>query len=250
MMKKFLSLVILIFVQSGYSMDVLVTYFDPFGGSEVNNSEVVAKKLKATFKDETVNLSFCQIRTIFDKGFGDVQTCIGAMDKRPGMIISLGEAGCSGIKIETRAKNYDRSYSADNDGIDRHGVPVYPGEADALGVTLPIQKAYCSLTSAQKKKVYISNDAGSFVCNNTLYHMLRNLDIPSTFIHVATKACTRRGRGISEMAGIIGSMISKMSTENLSMVSQPADKFEVKELLQSSLNSCEKSFYHILKGEY
>lgn len=249
-MKLSLILLFLTFSFGGQCMDVLVTYFDPFDGREINNSEVVALELKSTFKDESINLHFCQLRTVFDKAFAEIQDCISEMESKPSMVISLGESGCYGVKIETRALNYDKSFGPDNDGIERNGTEIYSGEAKALGVTLPVQKGYCALTSAQKKMTYISNTAGSFVCNNTLYHLLRNLDIPSTFIHVSTRSCTRKPSDIKVMASIVGDMISAMKSEPQELISQPASKEETKTILRSELNSCEKNFYQILKREY
>ena len=231
-------------------MDVLVTYFDPFDGKDINNSEVVAKKLNTIFNDDNVTLHLCKLRTVFDKAFDQVQDCISGLDNKPSMIISLGEAGCFGVKIETRAKNYDRSSSPDNDGINRYGTEIYPNETKTIGVSLPVEKAFCALSENQRKRVFISHSAGSFVCNNTLYHLLRNLEIPTTFLHVSERKCTRDESDITTMAQTIGDMISSMSRLDLTGPSQPSNKTEVKEILRSDLTSCERMFYNILKNEY
>lgn len=230
-------------------MDILVTYFDPFDGKDMNNSEIMAKKVNAEFNDPNIKLHLCRLKTVFDKAYLEIQDCISDLDTPPTMVVSLGEAGCYGVKIETRAINYDRSFGADNDGIERFGTPIYPGESQALGVTLPVDKAYCELSTDLKKGVFISNNAGSFVCNNTLYHLLRNLEIPSTFIHVPTRKCTKGAEHEAQMSSILQSMLRSFSEKSMSGP-QPANKNEVMEILKGELSICEQNFYSILKNEY
>lgn len=231
-------------------MDILVTYFDPFDGKDINNSEIMAKKLHAELNHPGIKLHLCKLRTVYDKAFSEVEDCIKSLESPPRFVVSLGEAGCVGVKIETRAINYDKSSGPDNEGIERYGSAIYPGESKTLGVTLPVQKAYCELTDDQKRGVFISKDAGSFVCNNTLYHSLRNLDIPVTFIHVPTRKCTRGSEHEAQMSGILQSMLKTFS-KNLDTPSvQPANKNMVKEILKGELATCERQFYSILRKEY
>lgn len=231
-------------------MDILVTYFDPFDGRDINNSEIMAKKLGNEFSEPGINLHLCKLSTVYDKAFAEIQDCITSLPVPPQMIVSLGEAGCVGVKIETRAINFDKSFGADNDGIERAGSQIYVGERKSLGVTLPVNKAYCELSEDQQKGVFISQDAGSFVCNNTIYHTLRNLTIPATFIHVPTRKCTRGAEHENEMSGILQSMLKTFSNNLDNLVAQPADKTMVKALLREELSSCEQKFYSILKKEY
>ena len=249
-MKPILIALLCLYSLQGLCMNVLVTYFNPFDGRDINNSERVAKEVLASFSDEHIQITLCELPTVYDKAFLEIENCISSMEKRPAMVISLGETGCSGVKIETRALNYDRSFSPDNDGIDRYGTEIYPGEEKSLGVRLPVDKAYCQLSEHQQKGVFISNDAGSFVCNNTLYHSLRNLDIPNTFIHVSKGTCRNNISSLGQMTNTISDLIKSLGQLDLSQEPLPAHKNHVKELLRKDLSPCMRKFYGILVNEY
>ena len=249
-MKLGLTLILLVYSELGFGMKVLVTYFDPFEGRPKNNSEYVAKALEEMFPSENVELHTCTLRTVFDKAFFEIQDCISQMERPPAFVISLGEASCSGVKIETRGLNYDRSYSPDNDGMSRNGDEIYPGEAKSLGVKLPVDEAYCKLSDEQQKGVFISNNAGSFVCNNTLYHSLRNLEIPSTFIHVSRGNCRNSISRVDSMAQIIKDIINGLAESKITDVELPSNRNAVRAMLRQDLSPCMRKFYGILANEY
>lgn len=248
-MKISIFIVLILLSGRGFSMDILLTYFDPFDGKEINNSEIIAKKVNDQFQLSGVNLHLCKLKTVYDKAFLEIQDCISELKIAPSMVVSLGEAGCNGVKIETRAANFDQSKGPDNEGIERFKTAIYPGEPQFLGVTLPVEKAFCELSERQRKGVYISTDAGSFVCNNTLYHVLRNLSVPSTFIHVPTRKCTK-GVDHEDMMSIIIQSMLKTFTKYPTGYSQPSEKWMAKDILKKELSSCERTFYSILKKEY
>lgn len=249
-MKLCLSLLLLVYSQLGLSMNVLVTYFDPFEGRQKNNSEYVAKALLKMFPSNDIRLHACKLQTVFDKAFLELQDCIAAMKEPPAFVISLGETGCSGVKIETRASNYDRSLSPDNDGISKNGEEIYPGEIKNLGVRLPMDKAYCKLSDEEQKGVFISNNAGSFVCNNTLYHSLRNLEVPSAFVHVSKGTCRNSISRVDSMAKIVRELIINLSKSDISNVSLPSNRSAVQKKLRHDLTPCMRKFYGILANEY
>jgi pyrrolidone-carboxylate peptidase len=230
-------------------MNIVVSHFDAFGGSSQNNSEFVAYELKKNLSAHGINVELCSLRTVYDKAFYSLEDCLRSQSTPIDFVISLGEANCHKITIETRGINNDKSYGPDNDGVQRNNEEIYPGEAYSLGSTLAVEKAYCSLSSTQKKKFYISASAGSFVCNNTLYHSLRNLSLPYSFIHVPKAKCSKMS--VEEIGQYLTQYIVGLSQVSQKDVIQPALKNEVKELLESqALSACEKSFYQILKGEY
>ncbi len=228
---------------------ILLSYFDPFGGNPTNNSETIAKKIKPLFENSEHEVTLCKLNTVYDKAHEQLLDCYHSLDRPADFIVSLGETGCHQIKVETRGINYDRSYGPDNDGIERFGVEIIPGAKASLGVTLPMEKAFCSLSEEDRKKVYISHSAGSFVCNNTLYLGLTKFDIPYTFIHVPNAKCSSDNDN-HKYAQIISDMITELATREQSLTAMPATKDEVKMKLNENLNSCESMFYRILRGEY
>ena len=233
-----------------YAQSILITHYDPFGSKKANNSEKIAKLVIKELRQKNIQVKLCKLRTVYDKAYDEVLDCINSMPTRPTHLISLGEGPCVGIKIETRAVNLKNGMS-DNDGVQYSGQLIYPNENDSLGVTLPVQKAFCALPPKQRKKVYISQDAGTFVCNNVLYHSLRNLNIPSAFIHVPQTACMRRGSNSNKsLSVIIRNMIISMAKEMPPYSTQPATKQEVIQKLEQPLSPCERMFYNILKDEY
>lgn len=244
-----LLIVLLLFSKAAWSMNIVVSHFDAFGSSTENNSEYVAQELKPLLAKEGINVILCPLRTVFDKAFYSLEDCLNSQTEPIDFVISLGEANCEKINIETRGINYDKSFGPDNDGVNRSGQEIYPGEAYALGSKLSLSKAYCALTDKEKKKFYISASAGSFVCNNTMYHSLFKLEHPYSFIHVPKANCSKLS--VSEISTSLSKYILELSKHSHLGVTQPASKSEVKSLLENQdLSSCERGFYRILKGEY
>jgi len=232
-----------------FCMNILVSYFDPFDAKDNNNSEVVAKLIEENFKSKNIKLQTCKLRTVFDKAYDILQDCVNAQDVRPDLVISLGESGCKKITLETRGINLDKSIGPDNDGMERNNTLIDPTGEKYLGVTLPLEKAYCALTESQKKSFKISKSAGSFVCNNTLYNGLQKLDVPYTFIHVPGKNCTSDSI-IKILAKDLSDYIELLSIQTLTGVVQPKSKNEVKAKLKTKLTACEEKFYKKLKKDY
>jgi len=138
---------------------VLITYYEPFGDSETNNSEFVAKSVKNNLQKSSVEITTCKLRTVFDKAYIDQENCLKKLTSVPVMIIGLGEAGCK-LKVELTSRNMDQIFERSEQVINDK-APEY------LAFNYPLAKMYCSLDENQKDEVLISNNAGSFVCNNT-----------------------------------------------------------------------------------
>ena len=248
------TLFMLVFAVRAYSMNVLITHFDPFNNVPVNYSKVMAYEVQKYLSSNATELkvTICELRTIYDKAYDEIQDCIASMSESPDMIISLGEGSYGKIQMETRSINNDKSFNyPDNEGEHRNNTAIYPGEAKSIGVTLPVEKGYCALSSDLKKWAFISKSAGSFVCNNTMYHTIRNFNIPTTFFHVPTVKYMKGEEHKRKLTEILSTMIIAFSQNLSTPTVQPANKSEVKSLLRSgNLSQCEKSFYRILKNEY
>ena len=171
---------------------VMISYFDPFNGSQFNNSERIAIELAATFKseDSPLEVKLCALNTIFDKAYAQLEDCLKSLSVQPVMVISLGEATCE-LKIETMMRNNDKTHGPDNAGNERSNTTIIPGAPEALGMHYPLPQMFCGLTKEERKNLEISNSAGSFVCNNTGYQMSYYYpQLTYGFIHVPASNCS------------------------------------------------------------
>lgn len=169
---------------------VLVGYFDAFGKAPFNNSEIVARRLAETMKDHPeFEIKLCSLQTVFDKSFYQMEDCLKALTEAPKLVLGLGESNCN-FKIETMARNLDKTKGPDNDGIERNNTPIIPGAVKEIGFNYPLPSMYCALPEQSRKDIEVSNNAGSFVCNNLAYQVAHNYpDTEFGFIHVPGHDC-------------------------------------------------------------
>lgn len=171
-------------------MHILITSFDPFGGKKQNNSTLIAKKiLVLTRKFRTKHTySHLQLRTEYNQAAATVLETVATMRAKPEIIISLGEANTSAIRLELRAKNLDNGSITDNAGIKLTEQKIADGLPEYIGSNLPFHQMLYSLNQDQQRMISLSSNAGSFVCNNTMYLCSSKLkDIHYGFIHVPCK---------------------------------------------------------------
>ena len=221
---------------------VLVSFYDPYDGARTNNSEAVARNLKALLGNGDFEISLCGLSTVFDKAYGELETCIRSLPRVPKMVLGLGETGCK-LKLETIAQNRDQTFGPDNAGVERFSTPIIPGARSYLGFTYPIARMYCGADPGYRKKIIVSNFAGSFVCNNTAYQLAHFYpDIPSGFIHVPSSSC----RGTSELTTEASVQLSRMLKEgmrNFSASPFPTSKSDLRLLrMRTASDECENAF--------
>ena len=167
-------------------MKVLITGFEPFGGSVTNSSWEVASAVSrvhisgASIEARLLPVSFGRV--------GDVLKGVIA-EVAPDILIMLGQSGQSkSIRIERIAINMMDSSKPDNDGYVPDEEVIHPDGSSALFSTLPL-KPLCNALIAQGHKVKISNSAGLYVCNRTYYEALyhissHNLATRAVFVHL------------------------------------------------------------------
>lgn len=188
-MKWTLSLLFLVSMNLWARPVVLVSYYDPFGKAPFNNSEKVAKALKARMQASEVEIQLCALNTVFDKSYAQMEDCLKALPKRPALVIGLGEATCD-LKIEISTRNYDKTIGPDNEGNERKGKEIIPGAPAFIPMRYPLPQMYCSLSQKERSEIEISSSAGSFVCNNTAYQMNHyHSEEYFGFIHVPAHNC-------------------------------------------------------------
>lgn len=151
---------------------VLLTGFDPFGGETVNPSWLAAERLH----DEIVaghRIESVQLPTAFARAPRLLRAAIRR--HRPALVLCVGQAGGrSAISLERVAINVIDARIPDNDGAQPVDAPVTRGGPAAYFSTLPIKAMYADLDAATIP-VEISQTAGTFVCNQVFYALMRTL---------------------------------------------------------------------------
>lgn len=228
---------------------VLVSYFDPFGKAPANNSKTVALLLlqKANALGLPFEIKLCEVQTKFDVSFEELKDCVSALPERPVMVIGLGETGCD-LKVELMGRNKDRTKGPDNAGVQRRNSPIVRGAPPAVGFHYPLSEMYCSLQPADRKEVIVSNDAGSFVCNNLAFQTTwLEADLNFGFIHVPSHFCRNVQQKNEKVAASLLTMITRgteVSLENPDRGRLPVTKDELAILRdQYRDDPCLSSFY-------
>ena len=245
----------------------MLTSFDPFGGSAENNTQAIAEQLRATgLLGDGVSVQVCNLPVVYDQASRRAHECMA--EGKPDLVVSFGEAGCE-LVIETAASNRDSASSPDNAGQFRHGTEIVPGGPSRTGFNFPVQAMYCALGQKTERAV-VSSSPGSFVCNNTAYHLsedLRAQEIPFTFIHVPNSRCSAESKSPERNAATIARMlraaIAEMSAPARAQMPWPhpdtgmflpATRDEavlMKKALQTlQAPDCEKRFIDALIGTY
>jgi len=148
---------------------VLLTGFEPFGEHRVNPSELLVRSLEGKTvggRAVAVRVLPSETRTLRDR----IEAAL--IEEQPEVIIGFGLAmGRSAIALERVAINVLDFEIPDAVGTMRKADTIARGGPDARIATLPLEGI---LTSWRAVGVpgYISNTAGTFLCNQWLYEAL------------------------------------------------------------------------------
>lgn len=166
-------------------MKLLLTAFDPFGGSDINPAQEAVKLVPDQIGDvEVIKL---EVPTIFHES---IKTVAAAMEKeRPDVVLCIGQAGGRyDVTPERVAINVDDARIPDNAGNQPVDVPVFSDGAPAYFSNLPV-KAMVQGIRESGLPSSVSNTAGTFVCNHLMYGVLYYIDkkypeMRGGFVHV------------------------------------------------------------------
>lgn len=169
----------------GGPIKILITGFEPFGGEPINPSLEAVQRLENRIAGaELIKRS---LPVIFQKAAGQLTSYME--EDRPDVVICIGQAGgVSGITVERIAVNLMDASIADNGGYQPEDVPVAAGGPNAYFSSLPVKKIVQRIKDNGLPAV-LSNSAGTYVCNNTMYGLLHHIeqhcpDVRGGFIHV------------------------------------------------------------------
>ena len=161
---------------------LLITGFDPFGGETVNPSWEAVSRLPDTIGH--YRLTKLQIPTVFGLA---ADTVLAAAQDGPDVILCVGQAGGrDAVTPERIAVNMASAGIPDNSGNQPVEAPILPGGPDGIFATVPVAAMAEAIVGAGLPGK-ISNTAGTFVCNDTLYLLLAHFAGTGTrvgFVHV------------------------------------------------------------------
>ena len=167
-------------------MNVLLTGFEPFGGSQVNPSAQVVRTLA---RDGLPGVALHSAILPVGRQGGPATLLNAVRALHPDAIVCLGEATRRmAISIERVAINLLDYRMADNAGHQAIDEPIVPDGPAAYFVTLPV-RAMLEAVRAAGIPAELSLSAGAFLCNQVTYELLHyltthQLDIPAGFVHL------------------------------------------------------------------
>jgi len=166
-------------------MKILITGFVAFLENTENPTQEILKLLpKSIYGNKLIKV---ELPVVYDECFDVLLPEI--LENTPDIIINLGLAGGrKAISLERVAININDSISTDNKGNCPTDEVIEKMGKNAYFSTLPLRKLMKNI-QAKNIPVEVSNSAGTYVCNNLMYHVLHyivqnNLDIKAGFIHV------------------------------------------------------------------
>ena len=164
-------------------MRLLITGFDPFGGADINPSWEAVRLLPDQIG--SVEVHKLMIPTVFGKAAEAVMAAAEALE--PDVILCVGQAGGrTGVTPERIGINVRQARIPDNEGNQPQEQAVIGDGPDGLFATAPVVEMVRAMEAAGLP-AGVSNSAGTFVCNDTLYTLLykyRGTGIRVGFIHV------------------------------------------------------------------
>lgn len=154
---------------------VLVTGFDPFGGSDINPSWQAVQALHG----RTIagrHVVGAEVPTVFGASLRRLAELLE--EHRPELVICTGQAGGRGaISLERVAINVNDARIPDNAGAKPIDTPVVEGGPDAYFTSLPIKAMLKALLDGGVN-AEVSQTAGTFVCNHIFYGLMHTLARP------------------------------------------------------------------------
>ncbi|OWA36029.1 peptidase C15 [Saccharibacillus sp. O16] len=156
-------------------MNILISGFEPFGDSPINpTEELMEQVLREPFAEEGVQLHTLLLPVRYEACAEALLAEVRRL--KPDAVIACGlAAGRTAITPERIAINVkDTESYADNGGRTPRDEPIRAGGPDGLFATLPIRRMVEALRAAGIPSA-VSNTAGTYICNNTMYALLDEL---------------------------------------------------------------------------
>ncbi|MDZ4754128.1 MAG: pyroglutamyl-peptidase I [Phycisphaerae bacterium] len=165
---------------------ILITGFEPFGGSDINPSAEAVHCLKS------MRITGAKITTAIlpvVSGQASRRLLSAVRRTKPDAVVCLGESGKAAcVTIERLAANLCDYRIADNKGITVIDEPVVNDGPAAYFATLPVRAMSMAIRDIGIP-AELSMSAGTFLCNEVMYSLLhetvtRGPLVPAGFIHL------------------------------------------------------------------
>lgn len=164
---------------------ILLTGFEPFGGSEVNPSILACRELEGkTYNGyravvEEIPLRYHEIKGLIEDHIER---------HKPAAVVCTGQGGAGGLSVERVAINVASARMPYNCGYKPLDEPLNSDGPVAYWTKLPFRELLEALKEAGVPS-RLSNSAGTFGCNQIFYHLMdylarESVDVPAGFIHV------------------------------------------------------------------
>lgn len=165
-------------------MKILVTAFEPFGGSSRNSSLETLRSLP-DITPGGHRIIKAEIPVEYDRCGTVLREAVTY--HVPDAVVCLGQAESrSRITPEYIAVNVKNSTSPDNDGRVYRFAPIEENAPDGIFTALPVQEMTAKMQEAGIPAA-VSFTAGTYVCNALMYRALRiasPMGISAGFIHL------------------------------------------------------------------
>lgn len=167
-------------------MQVLLTGFEPFGGSNINSSWETVAYIEQ-LSPQNVNIETVKLPVSFDRSGLEIIKAIHR--NTPDILIMLGQRGQgSSIDIERIAVNLMDASNPDNDGFCPQEQRIADDGDSAYFSNIPVKILRDALMS-RGIPAKVSNSAGLYVCNSTYYNALneiyeQHLQTKAVFVHL------------------------------------------------------------------
>jgi len=164
---------------------ILLTGFEPFGGSDLNPSIMACRRLEGrTFNGygvvvEEIPLRYAEVRP----------RLIEAVERHsPSAVVCTGQSGAATVNVERVAINVADARIPYNCSEKPRDRAIVEGGPAAYFTGLPIRRLLKALEEAGVP-CSLSNSAGTFGCNHVFYELMHHLsvkgvEVPAGFIHV------------------------------------------------------------------
>jgi pyroglutamyl-peptidase len=154
--------------------ELLVSGFEPFGGERVNPSALVAAELSGLEVAPGYRVRSVTVPVTWAGALPALLKALGAGPSGfPAAVVMLGQAGgYAAIGLERVAVNI--SSGTDNDGVPRADEPVVEGGPASYLSGLPL-RAIVARLGELGLPAFVSNSAGTYLCNFLFYGALHHL---------------------------------------------------------------------------
>ena len=167
-------------------MRVLLTGFEPFGGSDINSSWETAYHI-GQLAISGVEMKIVQLPVSFIGSGKLIRKLLQTY--KPDALVMLGQRGKGqNIDIERIAVNMMDSMNPDNDGFHPQEQPIINDGINAYFSNVPVKALKDALLKMDIPSK-VSNSAGLYVCNCAYYNALseiyeKGLSTKSVFVHL------------------------------------------------------------------